>query len=380
MLRSLVTATLVAALAATSLGAAQAAEISPGAAKSGAVMHLLPYPEGHAAANAELMNDAGQIVGSTTDGRGTYTATRWEADLSITPLKALNATGTLIITKALAPDGTVAGAADTGDRVDHAVTWDASGTPKRLEEPAGYVNSTANDINGGHVVVGVVSDNRAARAVRWGPDGRATLLPLPPLTRYSEALYVDERGVAYGWASHSSGANKQAVRWDTSGNVTNLGTFGGQWSEVRDVNDQGTAVGSAGAPGYESWAAVAPPSGTYQQLPGGVHDSTAIAVNNHGDVLGAVNAQRVLWRNGGMTALRPLPDTRSLEAYELNDSGMSVGKSGDFATVWDASGTPTPLPTGPRVDYSYGLRINNSGQVLGWAATWDYGRQAVVWR
>ncbi|MFE6103957.1 hypothetical protein ACFVQ4_28895 [Streptomyces laurentii] len=377
MVRSLVTATLAAALAATSMGVAEAVEAPSDATRSG-VMQLLPFPEGHVSSSADLINDAGQIVGATSDGRGVYTATRWDADLSMTPLKALTSAGTLVWTRALGPDGTVAGAADVGDRVDHAVTWDASGTPTRLEEPAGYVNSTANDINEDHVVVGVASDNRAARAVRWGRDGTATLLPLPFLARYSEALYVDAQGVAYGWAS--SGYTKQAVRWDTEGNVTELGTFGGQWSEIRDVNDRGTAVGSAAAPGYESWAAIAPPSGTFQQLPGGVDSSSAVDVNNHDDTLGAVNSQYTLWKDGAMIPLRPLTGTQWVQVYGLNDSGTTVGQSGNSATRWDVNGTPTALQTGPMVDSSAANKINNAGQVLGWAYTWDQGRQAAVWR
>jgi probable HAF family extracellular repeat protein len=145
--------------------------------------------------------------------------------------------------------------------------------------------------------------------------------------------------------------------------VTDLGTLGGDYSYVRDINDSGQAVG-------------------YSLTAGG---------NVHGFV----------WQNGVMTDLGTL-GTNSSEAFGINDFGQIVGRSvtqdgtyayhGFLLTPEDTDGNGAPdrwfrdsnsdgkndlmLDLGP---YSVANDVNNAGQVVG--SSWDGGRNeyAVLW-
>ncbi|MBB5938751.1 hypothetical protein [Streptomyces zagrosensis] len=368
---------LSALVAASSVSVAQAApESSVTARNAGKVMRELPLPAGDLVSTAAFMNDAGQIVGTTDDGRGHYHPVRWEADRSITHLATLNGP-THPGTKALAADGTVAGSAATPDGHEHAVTWGGAGALMRLEEPTGFADSVANDINDHHVAVGSVSVNSTTRPVRWGADGKATMLDMLLHMTHSQATHVNDRGEIFGWASQYNA--KHAVRWDLSGQVTDLGNLGGTWGEVRGVNDRGTVVGSAGALNGDTLAARAWPAQTFHALAGARQSSGAIAVNNSDVAIGGIGYDAVQWQGNELIPLRPMPDVRDTKVHSLNEAGTSTGASGKYAVTWDATGQPTELPVEPSTRSAYGWVINGPGHVLGYAQRWGEGRRAVVW-
>ncbi|MFI8932699.1 hypothetical protein ACIG3E_34180 [Streptomyces sp. NPDC053474] len=377
-----VVAGALAAVVVPSATAAGPAAAAPRAA--GAVAQVLPPLPGDTGASASLINDAGQVVGSSHDGRGHYRPVRWEPDLTPTRLGLLEG-GTQADPKVIVTDGSIAGQAEGADKQWHAAVWGTSGAVRRLPEPTGYLTSAAEDLNDDGVAVGTASDNWVTRAVRWNRQGQPELLPVEPNMRYSKALFVDKQGNAYGWMS-STATPGDVVRWDRSGNITRLKSPDDPYytrAELRDVNDRGTAVGSNGT--SDDWlASLALPGGTFTALPGARHSSTTIDVNASDTVAGYINSDPTLWKGREAVRLRPLPDTTSVQLRSLrdvlNDAGTVTGSSGKHAVTWDATGQPTKLPVAPDVTSSYGLVINGPGQVLGYIDTWSASRIPVVWR
>lgn len=141
-------------------------------------MYELPLLAGHSSSSAQAMNDAGDVVGLSLDENEEGYLVRWGADGSLTRLQAVSGGSGGQAVK-IVEDGTVAGFTATADGVRHAARWDASGALTRLQEPPGYVDGEAQDINDAHVAVGRLSTAGRTRPVRWGADGRATVLRLP---------------------------------------------------------------------------------------------------------------------------------------------------------------------------------------------------------
>lgn len=362
--------------------AAKPQAAKPQAAKpraAGPVAQVLPPLPGDTGAGASLINDAGQVVGSSRNA-DRYRPVRWEPDLTPTRLGLLEG-GTNADPKVIVADGSIAGQAEGADKQWHAVVWGTSGAVRRLPEPTGYLTSAAEDLNDDGVAVGTASDTWVTRAVRWNRQGQPELLPVEPGMRYSKALFVDKQGNAYGWMS-STATPGDVVRWDRSGNITRLKSPDDPYythAELRDVNDRGTAVGSNGT--SEDWvASLALPGGTFSALPGARHKSTVSDVNATDVVLGYANGGPTRWEGGEMVRLQPVPGTVDVQAYALNDAGTVVGSSSVNAVTWDASGRPTKLPVTPDVQSARGTAINRPGHVLGTIDTWTASRVPVVWR
>ncbi|MFD9902810.1 hypothetical protein [Streptomyces sp. NPDC059063] len=347
---------------------------------AGSVAQVLPPLPGDTGAGASLMNDAGQVVGFSRNRDGSRPV-RWEPDLTPTRLGLLEG-GTQANPRTIVADGSIAGEAEAADSTWHPVTWGPTAAIRQLREPAGYVNGSAEDLNDDGVAVGTVSDNRVSRAVRWNREGQPELLPVEANMRYSQARFVDRQGNAYGWMGYDA-TDRITVRWDRSGNITRLDAPGSRLSELRDVNDRGTAAGTSVT--GDTWlAALALPGRTFAPLPGAQHQSAVMDVNNADAALGYVNGTATRWEGGEMVRLRPLPDATTTQVRSLrdalNDAGTATGSSGKYAVTWDADGRPSKLPVAPDVQSSYGLVINGPGQVLGYVDTWSAYGVPVVWR
>ena len=149
-----------------------------------------------------------------------------------------------------------------------AVRWDASGTnATELDnlgtDPSGFAEGHAYSINSGGIIVGdaykYVGGNGGPSAVRWNSQGVVTQLG---------SLGVDSNGVpnSLAWNINSSGTvvgysykyvggislGPRAIRWDAGSTVPtelgNLGTdinTGFTYSHADGINSSGTAVGNA---------------------------------------------------------------------------------------------------------------------------------------
>ena len=66
-------------------------------------------------------------------------------------------------------------------------------------------------------------------------------------------------------------------------------------------------------------------------------------------------------------------------AYSINDSGLAVGHSGDYAVVWQQNGNVNKLACSAYM-CSEALGINSDGWVVGSVTDLNGLRQAVVWQ
>jgi probable HAF family extracellular repeat protein len=115
----------------------------------------------------------------------------------------------------------------------------------------------------------------------------------------------------------------------------------------------------------------------------GSSDSTAVAVNDRGDVVGRSRAHAVRWRGGRIVDLGTLGGSYS-DAVDVNERGDVVGNSqtpGDASTrgfVW-RGGHMTALEPLPGFFGSSATAINDRGDVAGYSWN-DGGLNAVLWR
>ena len=115
----------------------------------------------------------------------------------------------------------------------------------------------------------------------------------------------------------------------------------------------------------------------------GAPDSTAMGVNDRGDVVGQSGAHAVLWRNGRIVDLGTLGGSYSA-AVDVNERGDVAGYSqvadgaGNHAFIW-RGGRLIDLSPLPGFSSSYATAINDGGNVVGYSVG-DGGISAVLWR
>jgi hypothetical protein len=353
--------------------------------------------------SARAVNDSGTAVGfafKRVEGIAVGTrAVRWDASDSIgIELGILGTSNTgFSDSHAVAINNSGVAIGDTEKYVaresygERAVRWDPTGTaPIELgvlnTDAIGRTTTLAFMLNDAGTIVG-----RAAkwvpgtftylgfRAVRWDGDGTMPL-ELGDLGTNSagytesEAYDVNDNTVAVGSANkYVSGADmgRRAARWDSAGNVTELGHLGTSPTGVssahaNDVNNGGTAVGFA-----RKYIA-----GADKGLRAVRWDASGTAATEMGN-LGT--------NNSGFA---------ESFAHAVNENGIAVGYAekyqfgllrGNRAVRWDSAGTVTELvnlgisPDLPTTN-SFARAINASGIAVGGAQKPGFGYRAVFWK
>ena len=169
----------------------------------------------------------------------------------------------------------------------------------------------------------------------------------------------------------------------SNGTMTDLGTLGGTDSEGLAINDSGEVVGwsqtKAGTSDAFLWngtrmTVLAPLSAFY---PFGINDSGQIAGACNNDSFPCVDS------NGTITALPDPPGLTCGGAIAINNHGQVLGGCGDpsgnsHGVVW-TGGTPTVLPTlgGP---YFAPTAINNNGDVVGFGQTSTFAQHGFLYK
>ena len=262
----------------------------------------------------------------------------------------------------------------------YAVRWDSAGVPVQLDSlgaqsVTGLTSAAAYAINASGTAVGEARDYAGSRdlgirPVRWDPSGTA-ITQLANLGTNSlfqtqcTAGSINDAGTIAGIAmKYDVGGNElgyRAVRWDTSGAITELGHLGtdaGGATEANGIaiNRAGTIVGAAlkdGTAAEKGWRPVRwDASGTAATELGnlgadalGVTDSQAYAVNDAGTVAGFarkhvndvdLGKRAVRWDASGTAAVElgnlgtaPTGHTEA-EAFAINAGGIAVGHALDY--------------------------------------------------
>jgi probable HAF family extracellular repeat protein len=297
--------------------------------------------------------------------------------------------------------GVIVGTAEQGlGGQTRAVRWDAGGRIHLLptlggDQPYGaaFVVNAAGTIGG---ELETPSPSHAVHAVRWDPSGQVTDLGPLPGELYSTLLDLNDAGVAVG-ESISDKGGETAVRWDPAGRIAALdGPPDTALSGAAGVNAAGVAVGHVDTAGGDRRAARWDASGRVTVLPSlPSHWVEATAVNRTGTAIGGALVDRpqqqqvsraLAWNpRGRLTVLPPLPGDVQTLAQAISDDGTIVGISSDgashyHAVRWNRAGRVTRLGTLPDGQFGAAEGINARGTVVGTSTRADGTTHAVAWR
>ncbi len=340
---------------------------------------------GGAWSHAYAMNEAGQVVGASdigpTDAGRPFHAFLWSPRAGMIDLGTLG--GPNSTARAINKEGQVVGDSDTADGVSHAFLWTAeTGMVDLDRRPDRY--SAAYVLNDGGIIAGQTTDD--GRLFRWTAGEQMTDLGMLPGAAAMEPVGVSATGRIIGsavrWDCSEDDCNLVAYRafsWTMRQGLQDLGTLGGDVSEIDAVNDRGEAVGSStiGAGtrhaflwtpaggmrdlGQEAETTGISAAGTVvgrirQSFPShafvwtatrgildigalGHRDTFALAVN--GDiVVGAAVGEQFLREAFAWTAGRGMVDLGPGRAIAVNADGVIAGTNGDdnflteHAVIW----------------------------------------------
>jgi probable HAF family extracellular repeat protein len=204
--------------------------------------------------------------------------------------------------------------------------------------------------------------------IRLGAQPRYTVKDLGVLTGGDNAsgFGINNKGWVAGASNLTPGGPQHAFVWKRSGPLIDLGTLGG--IACPTCNSGASIPNEVGEVELGSDTAALDPLG----------EDFGFDHTGH-QVLGAI------WRDGQLTALRPLLGGNNANAFGLNDRGQVIGFSENGvhdptclegmpkqvlqyqAVIWEPDGTHTPKPLRPLATdtVSFGFGINNKGQAVG---------------
>jgi probable HAF family extracellular repeat protein len=293
-------------------------------------------------------NSRGQVVGSIQVRVGPEDdpffeehAALWEKGV-VTDLGVLGARG---VASAINPGGQIAGVGGGDFFTDYprtALFWDKGAvTFTRLSLLPGTTESVASDINPSGQIVGLnatTGGQFGTFAVRW-ENGEVTDLGTLGGT-WSEARGINPAGQIVGFSTTSE-LTRHAILW-TNGVMRDLGTLGGDYSSAEAINPAGQVVGASGIiPGQLHVHAFLWANGVMSDLGTlGGESSVATGINASGQVIGAADTPEggrhaFIWENGVMTDLGVLVnDEIGSIPIAISAAGDVLGVSQIGATLW----------------------------------------------
>ena len=297
---------------------------------------------GDVSSNAVAINDAGQVVGNSTDSSGN----------------------------------------------SHAFFWTSSGGMLDLGVLPGDVNSQAVALNDAGQVVGINTDY--SRSFFWTSSGGMQDLGTLPGYDVTAARSINGSGQIVGYSiEHSPSFNQHAVLWTSSGGMQDLGVLPGNlWSHATAINDAGQVVGQNQDFNQNSHPFFWTNTGGMIDL-GFLGDLPcwAVAINDGGQVAGGGEEDAFFWTaSGGMLDLGKLPGYVNGMAVAINDLGQVVGNSTNSfdstngrAFLWTSSEGMIDLGTLSGDVSSNAVAINDAGQIVGTSIDSSGNGHAVLW-
>lgn len=287
--------------------------------------------------------------------------------------------------------GVIVGSALYGN-ASHALRWNTDGTVTELGAVPDAPNSSATAVNSHGVAVGSAGNH----AVRWAPDGFATRLPIPNGTKYCRALDINVHGVVVGRCGDQSNGmlDGRAVLWAANDQVTDLGTLPGDVAAyATGINDQSVVVGASvrnSLPRPARWSLFG--MVTALAMPEGGASGEALGINNSGAIVGDVRITApsrpsvdvaVRWTaDGTATRLDGFSEGFRSGARGINSAGTTVGDATHekdrqrHAARWELGPAEDigTLPDTPRGSVTSASAVNDSGVIVGasgnWAVRW----------
>jgi uncharacterized membrane protein len=200
-----------------------------------------PYDE---SIESVSLNDHGIVVGS---GASSGSVFRWDRAGHLTQLPRFEPSFSHYATD-IENDGTVTGYAR--HRLDDRIVpllWESSGGLTVLDTLVG-IGGAASATNRHGVTVGWFHSTGGSRyAGRWDAGQAMTHLGTLPGYSNSWASHIADNGTIAGEAHRSvqGGTVTRAIRWETTGRLSELGTLGGANSWVTAINASGLTIGRA---------------------------------------------------------------------------------------------------------------------------------------
>jgi probable HAF family extracellular repeat protein len=192
---------------------------------------------------------------------------------------------------------------------------------------------------------------------------------------FSVGFGLNDAGQVTGYSPSTSNGPSHAFLY-SNGQMRDLGTLGGRYSAGRSLNTAEQVTGfSETSTGQENNHAFLYSNGQMRDLgtlPGGV-DSIGLGINNAGQVVGTSRLaptleHAFLYSNGQLRDLNDLVDPRLgitlLGATAINDNGQILA----VRYLLSSNGQMTDLGT-LGGDRTYGSGLNNAGQVTGYSGT-----------
>jgi hypothetical protein len=260
-----------------------------------------------------------------------------------------------------------------------------------------------SDINSGKVIVGTVWPAWYSAAFTWpramiysNPAASPTLIPLIGLSAspesYAEA--INDAGTVVGEAvfgglGHST--DPEAYVWSPTGGTRNLHPSGAQSSRAWAIDNQGNIAGAVYYADGSSAAVRWKPSGGIvylRALPGDLQaESRDIALGSVLRVVGSSgsgSAAGATWA-GGATTAAAVPGSLRLDGVSRRDRAAGSAYSATrvrqaFTVRFTVPGSAQTLPTIAVGKEAWSADVNTCGKVVGTARTALDLRHAVLWK
>lgn len=295
------------------------------------------------AGDARDINEFGLVVGTTTPGHA-YWYLDFNGNLIADPGELIDLgalPGQYDQSKAfgVSTDGRVSGWSRSDGAVNHAIVWTGAGLEDLgPDEPGGESGAYyAYGVNSNGVVVGRAGDG-AVWPARW--VGGVLSYLWDPVGNTGQGNDINDAGQVVGWRKYQGVSGRFAYVLQ-GGVATDLGQLGGsiQWAEATAISNFGYIVGWATVVNGDTHAFLRTPHGPNSSSGNmvdlgtfGGNYSAANGVNDRGQVVGVAKNQfdqqrAFLYSNGEMVELNTLVDNTewTIEIpYAINNKGQIV--------------------------------------------------------